>query len=95
MHGALPLRMAGMVGARHVLEIGTLGAYSTIWLARALPASGKVVEVNGDLANSPQFVNEDPMGKGWIIRIEISNPAELDALMDDAAYQKYVAEHAH
>ena len=59
------------------------------------PASGKVVEVNGELANSPQFVNEDPMGKGWIIRIEISNPAELDALMDEAAYQKYVAEHAH
>jgi glycine cleavage system H protein len=59
------------------------------------PASGKVIEINKELETSPQFVNEDPMGKGWIIKITLSNPAELDALMDEAAYQKYTAEQAH
>jgi glycine cleavage system H protein len=59
------------------------------------PASGKVLEVNKELETSPQFVNEDPMGKGWIIKIALSSLSELDALMDEAAYQKYTAEQAH
>lgn len=59
------------------------------------PASGKVTETNKELDNSPQLLNEDPMGKGWIIKIEVSNPAELDSLMDEESYAKYTAEQSH
>jgi len=52
------------------------------------PVSGKVVEVNAALNDNPQLVNEDPAGKGWIIKIEMSNPAELDALLSEEDYKK-------
>ena len=54
------------------------------------PVSGTVVEVNAGLPDSPSDVNEDPLGKGWFVRIRLSNPAELDALMDEAAYQAHI-----
>jgi len=54
------------------------------------PASGTVVEVNSDLEATPSTVNEDPAGKGWFIKIKLSNPSELDELMDDAAYQDFL-----
>lgn len=59
------------------------------------PVSGKVVEVNKELENSPQLLNEDPFGKGWILKVELSNPLELDSLMDEESYQKYIAEMGH
>ena len=59
------------------------------------PASGKVTEINKELETAPQLLNEDPYGKGWIIKIELSNPAELESLMDEAAYKSYVAEQGH
>lgn len=54
------------------------------------PVSGKVVEANGALADDPAKVNAAAMGDGWFFRIELSNPGELDAMMDEAAYQAYV-----
>ena len=54
------------------------------------PVSGTVIEVNEGLPDSPSTVNEDPLGKGWFIKIKLSNPAELDALMDDAAYKAHI-----
>ncbi|MFN0091896.1 MAG: glycine cleavage system protein GcvH [Acidimicrobiales bacterium] len=54
------------------------------------PVSGLVVAVNDGLADSPQRVNEDPYGDGWICVIELDNPAELDELLDSAAYQALV-----
>ncbi|QEN89886.1 glycine cleavage system protein GcvH [Labrys sp. KNU-23] len=54
------------------------------------PVSGEVLEVNEGLPDSPSTVNEDPLGKGWFIKIKLSNPAELDALMDDAAYKAHI-----
>ncbi|OCC04936.1 glycine cleavage system protein H [Labrys sp. WJW] len=54
------------------------------------PVSGEVLEVNGALPDAPSTVNEDPLGKGWFIKIKLSNPAELDALMDDAAYKAHI-----
>jgi glycine cleavage system H protein len=59
------------------------------------PVSGKVVEVNKELENSPQLLNEDPFGKGWILKVELSNPLELDSLMDEESYKKYIAEMGH
>ncbi|MDT3376542.1 glycine cleavage system protein GcvH [Labrys neptuniae] len=54
------------------------------------PVSGEVLEVNEALPDQPSTVNEDPLGKGWFIKIKLSNPAELDALMDDAAYKAHI-----
>lgn len=51
------------------------------------PLSGRVAEVNTELADAPQTVNEDPYGKGWIFAVEMSDPAEVDGLMDASAYR--------
>ena len=56
------------------------------------PVSGKVVEVNDDLPENPEMLNEDPYGDGWIIKIEMSDPEEVQDLMTAAEYEEYVAE---
>ncbi len=56
------------------------------------PASGSVVEVNEALEESPQLVNEDPYGDGWLFRMELDDPAELDNLMDAGAYLEQIRE---
>ena len=50
------------------------------------PVSGEVIAVNESLPDAPGTVNEDPLGKGWFIKIKLSDLAQLDALMDEAAY---------
>ncbi|QEX20874.1 glycine cleavage system H protein [Hypericibacter adhaerens] len=54
------------------------------------PASGEVVAVNGDLSTEPAKVNSDPLGAGWFVKMKLANKAELDGLMDQAAYDAYV-----
>jgi glycine cleavage system H protein len=54
------------------------------------PASGKVAESNTKAVDSPNLVNEDPYGAGWLVRLELSKPSELDALMNNDAYDKHV-----
>jgi glycine cleavage system H protein len=54
------------------------------------PVGGTVVEVNGELADAPNRINDDPYGEGWICVIEPSDPAELEALLDAAGYQQLV-----
>ena len=56
------------------------------------PVSGEVVESNADLAGQPALVNEDAEGKAWFFKIRIANVAELDVLMDRAAYDAFVKE---
>jgi glycine cleavage system H protein len=56
------------------------------------PASGEVLEANGQLQNKPETINSDPHGAAWLIRIKLSNPSETDGLMDAAAYEKYIAQ---
>jgi glycine cleavage system H protein len=53
------------------------------------PVTGEIIEVNGELEGSPSLVNEDPAGKGWFIKIRLSDPSELDGLMDEAAYKSH------
>lgn len=53
-----------------------------------MPVSGKLVEINEDLNGEPEKINSDPYGAGWIIKIELSDASELDALLDAAAYQE-------
>jgi glycine cleavage system H protein len=57
------------------------------------PASGKVTEVNADLATSPEKVNKDPHGS-WMMKITLKDPGELDRLLSAADYEKFVAEEA-
>ncbi len=56
------------------------------------PISGKVTDGNTALPDAPETVNKDPQGAGWFFKMSIANPGELDALMDQAAYDKYLAE---
>lgn len=54
------------------------------------PASGRVVETNAALADEPGLVNSDPLGKGWFFKLKLSDAAELEKLMDEQAYAKYL-----
>jgi glycine cleavage system H protein len=56
------------------------------------PVSGRVIEANENLSESPEIINEDPYGKGWIAILEIDDTSELDDLMDASEYTKYVEE---
>ena len=56
------------------------------------PASGKVLEINQSAVDEPKLVNEDPYGAGWLVRLELSDPSELDVLMNSDEYDKYEAE---
>ncbi len=56
------------------------------------PVSGKVIEVNEELSETPEIINEDPYGKAWIAVIEMNDESELDDLMDASEYSKYVEE---
>ena len=55
------------------------------------PVGGEVIAVNNELEAAPGTVNEDPAGKGWFVKLKIADPAELDALMDEAAYQAFLS----
>lgn len=54
------------------------------------PVSGQVTQVNEALETKPSLINKDCLDEGWIFKIKLSNPEELDSLMDEAAYEKYL-----
>lgn len=56
------------------------------------PASGQVVETNQAVIDEPGLVNKDPYGAGWLVKMELSKPSELDALMDSHKYDEFVAQ---
>ncbi len=58
------------------------------------PVSGTIVEVNEKLGDTPEIINEDPYGKGWIAIIEVDDAAEVDGLLDFDEYEKYIEEEA-
>lgn len=60
-----------------------------------LPVGGKVIQVNETLADSPEMVNSDPFGKAWMVKLELASKADLEGLMDAAAYEKYCGERSH
>lgn len=55
-----------------------------------MPIKGKVVEFNTAVEDNPALINEDPNGDGWIIKVELSNPSDLDALMTADEYRKHI-----
>ena len=65
---------------------GTVEAVKTV-SDLYLPVSGTVTELNPALANSPELVNTDPYGDGWMIRMTVNNPADVEALLDATAYE--------
>lgn len=55
-----------------------------------MPVTATILEANAALDNNPELINSDPYGQGWIVKVEIANPADLDTLLDAAAYEKLV-----
>ena len=55
-----------------------------------MPVSGTVLEFNEALNDQPELVNNDPYGEGWMIKVTVDNPAELDTLLDAAGYEKLI-----
>jgi len=60
-----------------------------------MPVSGEILEVNGALSDEPELVNSDPYGEAWMAKVKLSDPSELDALLDSQAYAKHVEEQGH
>lgn len=56
-----------------------------------MPVTGEILELNENLNNQPELVNNDPYGEGWMIRIRVENPAELDNLLDAEGYKNMIA----
>lgn len=72
-------------------KFGAIEAVKTVSDLYA-PCTGKITAINGELNNSPESVNSDPYGLGWMVKIEIANPAELDNLLDSIAYAQLIGQ---
>ena len=72
---------------------GTIDAVKTVSDLYA-PVTGEVTAVNTELKDNPALVNQSPYGKGWMVRIRVGNPKELDALLSADAYEKHLGAHA-
>lgn len=70
-------------------SFGTVEAVKTVSDLYA-PVSGKVLELNKKLTDEPQVVNSDPYGEGWMIKVEVTNPEELNSLLDKDAYTQLI-----
>jgi glycine cleavage system H protein len=69
-------------------EVESVKAVSEVYA----PLSGEVTDVNKSVADSPEKINDDPYGDGWLVKVKLSDPSELDDLMDAAAYRKMLEE---
>jgi len=83
------------VGARlqQMKSFGTIDAVKTVSDLFA-PVSGEVSAVNTDLKDNPALINQSPYEKGWMVRIKMANPAEMEALLSAEAYEKALGAHA-
>lgn len=86
----LPEVEATVEAGTEMAEIESTKATSSV----IAPMSGTVIEVNEKLADSPETINEEPYGKGWIAIIELDDPSEADDLMDLGDYDRYVEDEA-
>jgi len=83
----LPAVGADLVKGNEACAIESVKAAVSIYA----PLSGKVTEVNGELKDDPGLVNSEPYGQGWIYRVELSDPGQLDSLMNAARYEEFLA----
>jgi glycine cleavage system H protein len=84
----LPAVGAKLAAGKTFGSVESVKAVSEIYA----PASGEVVEANAALQNKPETINTDPHGAGWLVKTKLANPAEVDSLMDAAAYEAYIEE---
>jgi glycine cleavage system H protein len=79
---------------RSVEQFGTFGVVESVKAVSDLyaPVSGEVTEVNVVLGGQPELVNSDPFGAGWMIRVRVSNAAQVDGLLEPEAYERLIAE---
>lgn len=82
------------VAGKTIEQFATFGVVESVKAVSDLyaPVSGEVVGVNGDLGSQPELVNSDPFGKGWMIRVRVSDPAQVAGLLDATAYEHLTAE---
>lgn len=85
VHVELPAVGKTLAKGKSAAEVESVKAVSDVYA----PASGTVTEVNGDLDGNEGTVNSDPHGGGWLFKLRLSNPAEVGALMDAAAYTAF------
>ena len=80
------------VGDR-LTQLGKMGEVESVKAVSDLfsPVSGEVIEVNGALVDQPELTNTDPFGAGWLLRVTMSDPSELDSLMSSEDYDAYIA----
>jgi len=78
---------------QEIKENGIFGSVEAVKTVSDLfiPVTGTILEINADLNNAPELVNSDPYGKGWMIKIQIANPSQLDTLLGAEAYGQLVA----
>ena len=88
VHFEAPAVGAALVQGEAYGEVESVKAVSDV----VSPLSGEVLDVNEKAVDEPEVVNEDPYGEGWLVRIRMSDPSELDGLMDAQAYEAHVAE---
>jgi glycine cleavage system H protein len=68
-------------------EVESVKAVSDVFA----PLSGEVTEVNAGLSDAPELINDDPYGQGWLVRVKLSNPSEVDSLLDVGAYRELLS----
>ncbi len=84
----LPKAGASLTAGKTFGSIESVKAVSEIYA----PATGEVVEANAELQNKPESINNDPHGAGWLVKIKLANPNDVNGLMDAAAYEAYIEE---
>ena len=77
----------------NLTHLGKMGEVESVKAVSDLfsPVSGEVIEVNGALVDQPELTNTDPFGEGWLLRVAMSDPSELDSLMSAEEYDTYIA----
>ena len=88
VHFEAPSTGANLASGRAYGEVESVKAVSDV----IAPLSGEVLEVNQEVVDAPETVNEDPYGAGWLVRIRMSDPGEVDSLLDADAYKQVLAE---
>ena len=83
-----PPKVAALTAGKTFSSVESVKAVSEIYA----PANGEVTEANAALHDKPETINSDPHGAGWLVKIKLANPAEVNGLMDAAAYEAYIAE---
>jgi glycine cleavage system H protein len=78
----------------HLEQFGTFGVVESVKAVSDLfaPVAGEVLDANAELASRPELVNDDPFGTGWMLKVRLADPAQLDDLLDAAAYDRLTSE---